>query len=133
MNLRPLGDRVLIKPLAQPTETESGILLAEQKQPEEIGTVVAVGLARHQRKEEADSLADTLIAIVGSEYGVDPHGDHLTMINSAELLRDLVRPEPCAKVGDTVLFSWASGQELTVNDERFLLMREADLMAVYEE
>jgi co-chaperonin GroES (HSP10) len=39
------------------------------------------------------------------------------------------------KVGDTVLFSWASGQEITVADgqETYLLMRESDLLAVLED
>src|SRR5688500_17103432 len=36
------------------------------------------------------------------------------------------------KVGDLVVFSHLSGQELTVDGERFLLMRESDLLAVYE-
>jgi co-chaperonin GroES (HSP10) len=51
------------------------------------------------------------------------------------LLRDLVRKEPSVKVGDTVLFSWASGQEITVDDgkETYLLMRESDLLAVLED
>jgi chaperonin GroES len=35
-------------------------------------------------------------------------------------------------VGDTVLFSWQSGQEIQIDDERFLLMRESDLIAVIE-
>lgn len=131
MNLKPLGDRVLIKPLAQPTETDSGILIAEGKKPDEIGTVVAVGFARHPRKEEAEQHA---------QFVLDQCECHLiargiTIEPTAELLRDLVRVEPIVKVGDTVLFSWASGQELTLNDgdERYLLMKEADLLAVYED
>ena len=37
------------------------------------------------------------------------------------------------RVGDYVLFSWQSGQELYVNDERLLMMREQDVLAVVEE
>lgn len=40
--------------------------------------------------------------------------------------------KPIVNVGDTVLFSWQSGQELFINEERFLLMREDDLLAVLE-
>jgi chaperonin GroES len=36
------------------------------------------------------------------------------------------------KVGDTVIFPLEAGQELTVDGERFLLMKEADLLAVVE-
>lgn len=36
------------------------------------------------------------------------------------------------KVGDTVLFSWQSGQEIMIDDSRYLLLRESDLLAVLE-
>lgn len=132
MNLRPLGARVLIKPESQPEMSESGLIhLVEHKKPEEMGTVVAVGYARHPRKDDAEALADWL------EYDVDSDrsGDRDWYVVRAKLVRDLVRKEPCVQVGDTVLFSWASGQELTVNDgqERYLLLREEDLLAVLEE
>lgn len=39
---------------------------------------------------------------------------------------------PSVKVGDIVLFSHQSGQEITIEDTRYLLMREDDLLAVYE-
>jgi chaperonin GroES len=39
---------------------------------------------------------------------------------------------PSVKVGDTVIFPLEAGQELTVNGERFLLMKDADLLAVVE-
>lgn len=38
--LRVLGDRVLIKPIENPTETASGLILAEHRKPETMGTVV---------------------------------------------------------------------------------------------
>ena len=37
------------------------------------------------------------------------------------------------RVGDYVLFSWQSGQELYINEERLLMMREQDVLAVVEE
>jgi co-chaperonin GroES (HSP10) len=36
------------------------------------------------------------------------------------------------KVGDTVAFSWQSGQEVFVEDERYFLMREADILAIVQ-
>ena len=36
------------------------------------------------------------------------------------------------KVGDTVIFGWDCGQELFVDDERYLLIKEADLSAILE-
>ena len=39
---------------------------------------------------------------------------------------------PSVKVGDVVVFSWTTGQELIVDGEKYLLMREDDLLAVLE-
>jgi chaperonin GroES len=123
MNLRPLGDRVLIRPLPQPEQTDSGLWISEDKKPDEMGTVIAVGLQEHPRKAEALELIDLLGCV----------GDGLKEEETA-LLLSLVAKSPCVNVGDTVLFSWASGQELTLNDgeDRLLLMRESDLLAVLE-
>jgi co-chaperonin GroES (HSP10) len=133
--LKPLGDRVLIKPLAQPTVSESGLIhIVEHRKPDEIGTVVAVGTPTHPRKVEAEQVATDLKHL---DYYACDNDEACTCgaCDAARLLRDLVRREPCVKVGDTVLFSWASGQEITLNDgeERYLLMRETDLLAVVEE
>ena len=128
MSLRPLNDRVLIKPHVNPDETESGLILPDKradKYAEMQGTVVAVGRATHPRKAEAEALADKIEA------------DQIDALSNAwregcRLLRDLVRREPIVKEGDDVLFSWSVGQEITIDDERYLLMREDDLLAVLE-
>jgi chaperonin GroES len=39
---------------------------------------------------------------------------------------------PSVKVGDVVVFSWTSGQEIAVDGDKYLLMRESDLLAVLE-
>ena len=46
--LRPLGDRVLVKPLSKEEVTKSGIVLPDsaQQKPQE-GTVVAVGTGKY--------------------------------------------------------------------------------------
>lgn len=46
-NIRPLGDRVLVKPIEQEAETASGLLLPEtaKEKPQE-GEVIAVGAGR---------------------------------------------------------------------------------------
>jgi len=51
MNIKPLGDRVLIEPISQEEKTKSGIVLpetAEKEKPEQ-GKVVAVGPGRPNR------------------------------------------------------------------------------------
>lgn len=128
MNLKPLGDRVLIKPEIPSTITESGLVLAEHRKPEQTGTVVAVGPCPHPRKAEAEELAERL-----DQYETfdDPEA---WSVQGATLLRDLVRKEPSVKVGDYVVFSWTAGQEIWVEDgeARYLLMRESDILCVVE-
>lgn len=127
MNLKPLGDRVLIKPEQPPTETESGLVLAEHRKPEQTGTVIAVGPMTHPLKTMAEEAA----AWLDNNPKANPQGS--TEI-AAELLRDLVRKEPDVKVGDYVVFSYTAGQEIWVEDgqERYLLMRESDILCVVE-
>lgn len=127
MNLRPIGDRILIKPERQADVTDSGIILAEQPKPEQAGTVVAVGLCPHPLKHDAETMAvrlETLAPYV--TVGSEP------IHEAVDLLRQATHREPLVKVGDYVVFSWIAGQELTVEDERYLLMREADILCVVE-
>jgi co-chaperonin GroES (HSP10) len=131
--LTPLSDRVLIKPTAAPTETASGLQLVEHWKPEQTGTVVAVGASVHPRKAEATDLAMDLFQ--GSDVEMNFIGPlHQTMRKAAQLLRDLTAKTPEVAVGDAVIFSWSAGHEIWVNDgdERYLLLREADILAVIE-
>ena len=48
VNIKPLGDRVLVEPLAKEAKTKSGIIIpdtADKERPEQ-GTVIAVGEGR---------------------------------------------------------------------------------------
>lgn len=48
MNIKPLGDRVIVKPIAEDTSTKSGIILPEtiDKEKPEKGEVIFVGPGR---------------------------------------------------------------------------------------
>lgn len=122
MTLKPLGDRVLIRPLKSPEQTDSGLHLVEHKKPEQMGVVVAVGTPVHPLKEEAEKWIEHI------------EEEHAGWHETSDLLRALVAREPCCKPGDTVLFSWMAGQEIYLHDsdERLLLMKEDDLIAVIE-
>lgn len=86
MNLRPLGDRVWIKPEDAPDHTASGLHLVEHRKPEQTGTVAQIG-------------------------------DKVTIV----------------QVGEFVIFPWAVGYEVFVDDgDRYLMMREGDILAVVE-
>jgi co-chaperonin GroES (HSP10) len=125
--LHVIGSRVLIRPLENPTQTDSGLHLVEHRKPECMGEVVSVGEAVHPLKDVAEDLATRL------ERDTPPWDDANLHADAATLLRDLTRKEPSVTAGDVVVFSWAAGQELLVNDTRYLLLPEADILAVLED
>ena len=123
MTLTPLADRVLIQPDSTETVSASGIVLVENSPIEQTGVVVSTGCARHPLKEVAEDLARRLLN--------RPGFDDLTQ-DAAQMLRDLTGREPELKVGDRVVFSPYVGQEIVIGEERYLVMREADVLAVLE-
>ncbi len=132
MSLRPLNDRILIRPHKSADETESGLQLPENRSDQYVqmhGTVIAVGPCAHPLRHEASTLATRLLQVSG-QYAPDTAAP---LRDAADLLLDVTRKLPCVKPGDDVLFSWNVGQEVTVDDDTFLLMREDDLLAVLED
>ena len=128
MNLRPLHDRVLIKPEKNPEQTDSGLWLSEHKKPEQTGTVVAVGTCEHPRKAQAELHADFLETKIDG-FAVSRG---FSVSETAVLLRELVARAPLVKEGDYVVFGWNVGQEIRIDDETYLLMRETDILCVLE-
>lgn len=124
--LVPLGDRILIRPdVVAQTVTESGIALVEEDPDETTGVVVAVGRPRHPRKDEAFALAERMSDCTDDNC---PRAE----CEGARMLRELTGREPVVQVGDRVGFARYGGQELRLNNERYLLLREADLLVVLE-
>ena len=96
MKLRPLSDRIVVKPIEREAKTASGIILPEsaREKPQE-GEVIAVGPGARNEK-----------------------GEHMPL--------DI-------KVGDTVLYAKYAGTEVKLEDEKLLILRESDILAVVEE
>jgi len=95
INLKPLADRLVVKPLEQEEKTASGIILPEtaKEKPQE-GEVLAVG--------------------PGS---VGDDNDRIPMY---------------VKVGDIVLFAKYGGTEVKIQGEKYLILRESDVLAIVE-
>jgi len=93
--IRPLGDRVVVKPTPSEEKTKSGIVLPDtaKEKPQE-GEVIAVGNGR---------LLDN-----GQRVPID------------------------VKVGDKILFSKYAGNEIKMDDEEYLILREMDILGVIE-
>ena len=96
MQLRPLGDRVLVKPEKAEQKTASGLYISSgaQEKPQR-GEVIAVGTGKLDDK--------------GERIPVD------------------------VKVGDVVIYGKYGGNEVKIDGEEYLLMRDSDIYAVVEE
>ncbi|MCQ2233688.1 MAG: co-chaperone GroES [Paludibacteraceae bacterium] len=87
MNIKPLADRVLVKPAAAEEKTISGIIIPDSAKEKPLkGEVLAVG---NGTKDEAM----------------------------------VVKP------GDMVLYGKYAGTEIDVDGEKFLIMRQSDILA----
>ena len=85
MNIRPLADRVLIKPAAAEEKTLGGIIIPDSAKEKPLkGEIVAVG---NGTKDEE-------------------------------------------KVGDNVLYGKYAGTEIELDGEKYLIMRQADVLAI---
>lgn len=96
MNLKPLADYLIIKPLSDETTTKSGIVLPDtiDKEKPEKGEVMAMGPGK---------LLDN---------------GNLAPMN--------------VKVGDKVMFRKYSPDEIKVDGEEYLVIRESDVMLIIE-
>lgn len=94
MKLLPLGERVVLKPLAAEETTKSGIVLpgADKEKPQQ-AEVVAVG----------------------------PGG----VVDGKEITMQV-------KVGDKVIYSKYSGTEVELDNEKFVVVKQNDILAVIE-
>jgi chaperonin GroES len=95
MNLKPLGDRLIIEPIEQEEMTASGIILPETAKEKPMqGKVLAVGPGA--RKED------------GTRAPLD------------------------VRTGDTVLYAKYAGTEVKIQDNKYLILKESDVLAVVE-
>jgi chaperonin GroES len=95
LNLRPLGERVIVQALPQEEKTKSGIILPDTaKEKPNQGEVMAVGPGR-----------------------ITDDGKTIPMN---------------VKVGDKVLYGKYSGQEVKIEGEEFLIIKESDVYAVVQ-
>jgi len=95
LNLKPLGDRVVVRPIEQEELTPGGIVLPETaKEKPQKGEVVAAGPG-----------------------ACNDDGKRIALE---------------VKVGDKVLFAKYSGTEIKMDNEKYLILRESDILAVFE-
>ncbi len=95
VKLQPLGNRVLVRRLAQEEKLKGGIILPDSaKKKQEQAEVIATGTGK---KDKAGNLI----------------------------------PMP-VKIGDIILIEKYSGQEVTLEDQEFVIVRADDIIAIIE-
>ncbi len=93
MKIRPLQDRILLRPSEGEEKTAGGIIIPDTaKEKPQQGVVIAAGKGK-----------------VGDDGRVTPLD---------------------VKVGDKVLYGKYSGNEITLDGEKHVILREEDLLAV---
>jgi len=138
----PLGDRVVIQADREdhaPTVTDSGVVLAktltaavEGEDAEDswfVGTVVAVGPLVNRFEIRPYVLKRLQTLLTNDDWRADRVLGQLQGVVDTITALPTDCPDPIA-VGDRVTFSWASGQQITVDGERFLIMRASEVLAV---
>jgi chaperonin GroES len=98
MNLKPLGDRVVIKPAEQDEQTTTGIFLPESaKEKPQQGTIIAAGPGSRKETGERIELdvkvddtvlyakyAGTSIKLEGQEYLILKESDILAIVENGK-------------------------------------------------
>lgn len=89
MNLKPLGDRVVIKKVEAEEKTKSGIVLpSSAKEQPQMAEVVAVGddITKDEKKKDQIKAGDTVIfsKYAGTEIKLD--GEELTILKLSDIL-----------------------------------------------
>ena len=93
LKVRPLGDRIIVKRLAEEEKTKSGIIIPDtaKEKPQE-GKVMAVGNGK--------------ILDNGQKVALE------------------------VKAGDKIIFGKYAGNEIKIDGEEYLIMREEDVLGV---
>jgi len=95
MNLKPLGDRLMVEPIEQEELTPSGIMLPETAKEKPMqGKVLAIGPGA--RRE-----------------------------NGARIAMDVSQ-------GDTVLYTKYAGTEVKIENQKYLILNETDVLAIVQ-
>ncbi|HHT36086.1 MAG: co-chaperone GroES [Candidatus Wallacebacter cryptica] len=91
MNLKPLGDRVILKVLEAEEKTQSGIFLPDNaKEKPQQGKVLAVGPGKHNDKGELIpvnvNVGDTVIFAKYAGTEVKYQGEEYLIVKESDLL-----------------------------------------------
>ena len=142
MKFRPLHDRVVVRRAEGDTKSKGGIIIPDnaKEKPQE-GEVVAVGPGARDESGvlvPLDVKAGDLILFgkwSGTEVKID--GEDLLIMKEADIMGVIdktgvektgERTKPELKAGDRILFGKWSGQEIKIDGQDLLIMKESDVL-----
>lgn len=124
--LKPRPGLVLVEPVGEPKETDSGIIIARKYEEESSsGYVVAIGDERDAwcQCEGAGTCLGCLIKQKAEEaYGSEGVGFLMARVR---------RPRQFV-VGDLVAFAKSSGHDIAIEGEPYIMLKESDVLAVVD-
>lgn len=125
MKLKVTGERVAIKPDELPEMNSEGTLFTPwaRKRSTMMGTVVAVGDGPHYLQMAVEK---ALKAAADAVEGFQPE----VYDRVANLVDEYVAPDHSVRVGDRVIFSPESGEEVICERSLYVFMKETDILAV---
>lgn len=90
MKLKPLGDKIVVKPIEKEEKTKSGIVLPDtaKEKPQE-GEVVAVGPGKFEKGERVPMEVKVGDRVIYSKYGgteVKVEGEEYLILSQTEVL-----------------------------------------------
>jgi len=82
------------------------------------------------RRQEAESKTAGGIVLPDSAKDKPQRGE-VVAVGDGHVKKDGTRVALTVKEGDRVIFSSYAGDEIKINDDEFLLLRESDILATY--
>lgn len=137
MDLKPIGNRLIVKPESAATASASGAIVFPDrydKPPAITGTVVAVGngpLYLHRARAAVLKSCREIVQEFDESFNHPP----VTQCILDEIGRysdGLVHGESELQVGDYVAFAYTSGSKMTVDGEELIVLNEDEIEAVWK-
>lgn len=133
MSLRPLGHRILVKPDLPPEQSESGLILPQDRDTVAVsGVVVETGpggsTMRYQARQRAIKDCLEVVESAMARYGGFP--PYQIVKNEIAGLLGSSDPEREVHVWDRVAFPAECGLEVTVDGEAYVILHEDDVAVV---
>jgi chaperonin GroES len=144
MKLRPLHDRVVVKRIEEQEKTKGGIIIPDSAKEKPVeGMVIAVGNGKVLKSGKLQPLGDRVLVkpveakemkrsgiIIPDSAKEKPVEGKVIAVGNGKVSDDGKVRALEVKPGDRVLFGKYSGQEIKVDGEEMVILREDDIVGI---